>query len=161
MTQRNNEYNPFSSIPSILVFVLVLMGLWYFSGFLINILYYVIAPILLIATLIVNPKVVLSFGKWMMNLFKTNFVYGLGAAIFTFFLYPFVVGFLFGKAMFIKKVNELTGNTTQQVGTDEEGYTEYEEVEEEPTETLDLPSFEKAPKPESENRYEDLFGDNS
>ncbi len=164
-SNNNSEFNPFKSIPSILMFLAVVIGLFWFGGFLIDILYYVVAPILFIATLIINHKVVLSFGKWFLNLFKTNILYGVGVGVFTFFMYPFVAGFLLIKALFLKKVGQIQSQAQGGAEPEQGDFAEYEELEVEEPEILELPTIENAPKtrnpekPEIENQYDDLFGE--
>ena len=158
--RRKIEINPLNSLSSILVFILVLFVLFFIARSIFQILYFV-APILLIATLVINHKVVLSYGKWIINLFKTNPLYGLGAGLFTFLAFPVVCGYLFLKALFLKKVGQLQEQATAYQQQQQGDFADYEVLDEKPL-SLDVPEIEKRAevKPDTENQYEDLFGDN-
>ncbi len=124
-----------------------------------------IAPVLLILTFFIDRKVIIDYGKWILNLFQTKWYYGLGAGAMTFFGFPFVSAFLFGKAMFKKKVASM-GLGGEEAKTSDESYTDYEELESEvsfeevdlPTENLDLPEIEENfDTLDDDNAYENLF----
>ncbi len=125
-----------------------------------------IAPALLLITLFMDKSVIINYGKWIMNLFKTKWYYGLGAAAMTFFGFPFVSAFLFGKAMFKKKVAGM-GMGGDDMRTSGDTFTEYEEIETEisyeevdlPVQDLDLPEIEENLNTlDEDNAYDNLFG---
>ena len=64
MSRRKIDVNPFNSISSILILVLLFVGLFFVAKSIFTILSWV-APIMLIATLIIDHKVVLGYGKWL------------------------------------------------------------------------------------------------
>ena len=113
-----------------------------------------IGPILLIATLFMDGQVVFGYGKWILKQFKNNPLVGVGAGIMTFFGFPFVSAFLFGKAMLKKKLNIGQESTSSKT---EDGYTEYEEIESESMEEFDLKDLEKDIQELDAEDYENLF----
>ena len=128
-----------------------------------------IGPILLIATFFMNKSVIFNYIKWIGKLFKTNPIAGAGAGFLSFFGFPFVSAFLFGKAFLLKKLDAVTSGGAKK----EEEFTEFEEVESETIEELDLEEFdefeelETLERPEKNtdeltdsNDYESFFEDN-
>lgn len=123
-----------------------------------NLLWY-IGPILLIATLFMDRQVVFGYGKWIVNQFKKNPAVGIGAGILSFFGFPFVSAFLFGKAMLKKKLN-IGGDAHKESNTKNDGYTEYEELESETIEEFELEDLETLEKDIEEldtEDYENFF----
>ena len=118
-----------------------------------NLLWY-IGPILLIATLFMDRQVVFGYGKWILKQFKNNPIVGVGAGIFSFFGFPFVSAFLFGKAMLKKKLN--IGQEHRSTKS-EDGYTDYEEIETESMEEFDLKEIEKDIEELDAEDYENFF----
>jgi len=116
-----------------------------------------------------DHKVVTGYLKWIANLFKTKWYYGLGAAAMTFFGFSFVSAFLFGKAMLKKKFTSTAGGP---FGQQKEEFTEFEELESETIfedtdivedfslpEELDLPEIdENLNTLDKDNAYDNLFG---
>lgn len=150
---NNNNGGPFSSIVGILIMVGVILGLYYISKAIFSLLYFV-SPILFIATLIIDHKVVLNFGKWLLNLTKKNAVLGVGAIVIALLAYPLTAMFLFSKAMFKRKVKQVQ----KDYETRTEGeLVEFEEIESKPAK-LELPELEKKTEQKSkDNDYEQLF----
>ncbi len=146
----------------LIVIYYVIQGLFWVLG--------IIAPVLLILTFFIDKNVIINYGKWMLNLFKTKWYLGLGAGAMTFFGFPFVSAFLFGKAMFKKKVAEMGmsgGLGGDEARTSKDTFTDYEEVESEisyeevdlPEENLDLPEIEENLNTlDDDNAYDNLFG---
>jgi hypothetical protein len=73
----------------------------------------------------------------------------------TIFGFPVVSGFLFAKSFLDRKVKSIMKDQEKKV---EGEYVEYEEVEDEEPEVLDLPPLEKA---KERNEYDDLFSDST
>lgn len=117
-------------------------------------LLYLLSPVLIVLALIIDHKVVTGYLKNIWNLLRTNTLVGVGASLLTFFGYPFVSGYLFAKALFKRQLKkfEATHGAGGQRPVKEE-YTEYEEVQDEPT--LELPDLAKEELP---NEYDDIFG---
>lgn len=163
MANRSTS-NPLIGVIGLVLFLIV-------AYFLIKSIAWVlglIAPVLLIITLFMDKSVIINYGKWIMNLFKTKWYYGLGAGAMTFFGFPFVSAFLFGKAMFKKKVAGMgMGMGGDDRETAKDTYTDYEEVESEisyeeveiPEQDLDLPEIEENFNTlDEDNAYDNLFG---
>lgn len=163
MTNRSTS-NPLIGVIGLVLFLIV-------AYFLIKSIAWVlglIAPVLLILTFFIDKNVIINYGKWILDLFKTKWYFGLGAGAMTFFGFPFVSAFLFGKAMFKKKVADMgMGLGGDDARTSKETFTEYEEVESEiayeevelPEEDLDLPEIEENFNTlDEDNAYDNLFG---
>ncbi len=124
--------NPFGSIFSLLMIVAVLVLLIFMVTGFIKLLY-LIAPLLLIATLLINYRLVADYVMGVFETFRTDIPMGIVKVLFSVFCYPFVIGWLFAKAMFYRKVTKLQKDLEQQMGTLTEThktaqFTEYEEI---------------------------------
>ncbi len=150
-----NTVNRVLSLVFIVAMIYMLIKIF---GFVTKLLWYV-APIILIATLIMDYKVVLSYGKSLVNLTKKNTAFGAIAIILSLLGLPFVSLFLFSKAMTNRKIGKMQ-EQFQQDRTRESSFTEYEDVSEktEVPEVKVLDLEEKVPQKET-NNYEDLFTD--
>ncbi len=121
-------------------------------------------PFLLIATLIINYKVVLNYGKMLMRLLQNNVLFGIVAILLTVLAFPVVVLFLFGQALLYRKMNKWQ----EEVKKQKEGgdFSDFEEVS---SETLELPQLnekkkekviiieEEKPSSKKSNPYDGLF----
>lgn len=130
----------------IIMMVVILVGLFFVLRGIFNLLYF-IAPVLLIATLIIDYKVVLNYIKQLGGLFTRNPLYGIGASALTFFFYPIVFVILLFRAFTGKQKQRFFGNAE---GQREDEFVDYEEIDDEP---LDLDEFGKV----KEKRYDDYF----
>ena len=147
--KRKIDVNPFNSISTIIMIVVFLFALIYLVKGIFWILSFV-APLLLIATLIIDREVIFSYGRMILNLLKRNPLMGIGAAILTFLAFPVVAAFLFSKALFKRKINQIQEEMT----TKREGeFADFEEMDSKP---LELPQMEKREK-EIRNNYENFF----
>ena len=63
------------------------------------------APIMFIAALVINYKVVLSYGKLLVTLLQKNTIMGIIAVLLTFFAFPIVAALLLGLAVMNKKAD--------------------------------------------------------
>jgi hypothetical protein len=124
-------------------------------------------PVLAIATLIIDYKVYVTFGKFLIDLLKKNIIMGLVGVAMTFIAFPFVILYLFSKAV-IKKyaMKSIKENPFFQEKTvNDDGYLnngdyiEYEEVDDEPGNTpiIELPPVQQKMKKEEENPFDDYF----
>ena len=154
--RRNIDINPFSSIFSILTMVLIFVALFFVAQGIFNILAW-LAPILLIATVLIDYKVILNYGKWLLNLLRKDVLMGIGGVLLTVFGFPIIAGFLFGKALLYRKAKKMNQAYEEQ---HEGEFLEYEEIQEEEPTTFELPMLEKEEKPpKKSNDYEQLFGE--
>lgn len=139
--------NPFGSIISLLIIIGVLVLLIFMVTGFIKLLY-LVAPVLLIATLLINYRIVADYVMGVFETFQTDVLYGIVKVLFSVFCYPFVIGGLFAKAMFYRKVTKIQKDIEQQMGTFTESheqtqFTDYEEISSDLN--TDEPS-EKAPE---------------
>ena len=154
--RRNIDVNPFGSIFSILTMVLIFVGLFFLAKGIFNILA-LIAPILLIATAVIDYKVIINYGKWLLNLLRKDLLIGIGGILLTVFGFPIIAGFLFVKALLFRKIKKMNQGYEEKI---EGEYLEYEEIQDEASSTLELPKLEKKEKQEKKsNDYEQLFGE--
>lgn len=142
--------SPMGSIWALLTLALILVGIYY----LIKGAYFVlgiIAPVLIILSLILDYQTVWHYIKNIINMLKQNPVMGILAVLLNIVAFPFVAGYLFAKVLMkrsLKKYVEEKQNPK---------YTEYEEVVEE-EDFLILPDVEKVGKKrKKDNEYDDLF----
>jgi hypothetical protein len=153
--RRNIDVNPFGSIFSILTMVLIFVGLFFVAQGIFTILAW-IAPILLVVTAVIDHKVILNYGKWLLNLLRKDVLLGIGGILLTVFGFPIIAGFLFVKALLYRKVKKMNQEFEKSSGE----FLEYEEINEETPFPLELPTIEKEDKQEKKsNDYEQLFGD--
>lgn len=148
MPGRNNP-NP---LWSILIGVFFLVALFFVARFIFRILYF-LSPLFLIAALIIDYKVVVNYGKWLVSLVKKNAVLGIGAIVMSIFGFPLVSVYLAGRALFNKRIKE----AEQAYETKTQGeVVDFEELDSEP---LQLRELEEEPpqKRKADNEYEDLF----
>ncbi|MDA9018169.1 hypothetical protein N9C29_01845 [Saprospiraceae bacterium] len=95
-----------------------------------------VAPVLLITTLILDYTVVTDFVKFLMKSLKDNPLFGIMAIVLSLAAYPFTTGFLFFRAMMrrvIMKVHqpkeEIFADGENVNDVNDEGFSDYEEVE--------------------------------
>ncbi len=171
---QTNIGGAFSGIGCMLMGILtvvagyfIIKGLYWFLYFL--------TPVLLVAALIINWKVVAGFGQSLWNLLTRNPLGGLLAVGLTVVAFPFVALFIFLTALGSKKLEKLKTEMGKQmagnVETDGE-YVDYEEVKTEdatweevkPIEPSALPEKVERPKKQEgkrpENPYDDMFKEN-
>ncbi|MBK8705220.1 MAG: hypothetical protein IPN33_17730 [Saprospiraceae bacterium] len=101
----NLNGNPVNSIVGIVLMIVFLIGMFYVAQFVFRILYF-LAPFMLIATLIINYRVVTGYLQWVLALVKRNPVMGIGAGILTVLGFPIISAFLLAKAIMLKKVDK-------------------------------------------------------
>ena len=157
MAQPQFEIKPpstLSIILGLLVLVLFLFGLIKLASWGYSLLYYA-SPILLIATLIINHKVVLNYSSWLGKTFRSQPLLGIGMAIFTVVAFPLVALGLFVRAFLPWRLRKVMQQQQYQNEVHPEigEYVAYEEVEEE---KVELP---KRRLKEKSNEYEQLFDD--
>jgi len=149
MAQRRQQGGSFNLVVGLVMLVAAIFAL----KFLVSSIWYVLgllAPVLLIITLYV---------KGMMNRLKNDTLMGVAQVAGTFFLFPFVSAYLFGKAMLIRKVDKIKAE--KEAERDGE-FAEYEELDDD--DVLDLKDVEEvvqtresSAKPN--NKYDDLFNE--
>ncbi|MBP7184343.1 MAG: hypothetical protein KBA06_02465 [Saprospiraceae bacterium] len=155
-----------NGIMGIIVSILFLIGLFYLAKFVFNILY-ILSPIFLIATLIINHNVVVDYGKLILNTFKSNPILAIIGIIATIIGFPIVAAYLFGKALMLRKLNQFQSQFNDNANTNyrQEDYAQYEEIES--LNADEVPNNEvkiKEEKPiiitnsaKNNNKYDDFF----
>jgi len=164
---RRYNINPFVFI---LVSVLVITALFFVLGGLYSLLKWA-SPVLFIATLIINHKVPVNYVKGIINDLKNNTGLGIVKVLLSIFAFPAVIGYLFYKAIVIKKAEAYVEDKKRE----EEGFfIPYEEVETEAQNLSDdlhevprkaeekpvivhIPEKETSTYKQMKNEYEDLF----
>ena len=151
------DRSPLGGIGSLIVGILVLVLLFKLAGFVFSLLKW-IAPIMFIASLIIDHKVFLGYVNGIRRLFERNWVYGLVAGLLSIVAFPVVALYLLGMALFKKKVRDVRREQDERVNGK---WTDYEEVPEEPLD-LDIPYEELPPEPQPRTRrdgndYDELF----
>ena len=139
------ERNPLGTVGSIIVALVVLYLLFVVASFVFELLWYA-GPILLLISLFIDYKVALGYLGWIKRLFQSNIVYGIAASILTVVAFPLVCLYIFGMAMFKRKVNKVREEVTRR----REGeYTEYEEVDSFELDELPYEELPPAREPEA------------
>ena len=156
---RYNEFNmnnrgqsPFGFFVPMLILLIILFAFYYAIKGLFTILSF-IAPVLLIATFIIDRNVIFDYFKSLGKMLKDNTLVGILAVVLTIIGWHVVSGFLFGKALLKRSFNKMV----QKVEERENTFTEYEIIEED-EDFLQLPEQEVIiKKPKTDNDYNDLF----
>ena len=140
--------NPFQIILGVVFIILFFVGLVWIAKGIFSLLAYV-APILLLATAIINYRIIVEYVKFIFQLFKNNVLFGILGVVLTAVAFPLVSAFLFAKALLHMKVKQIEKKMEKENGE----YIDYEEVEEEVPDRLIL----KEPSKRKDNQYDNLF----
>ena len=157
--------NPFGSLMSLLIFGGVLLLLFFIVKGFFSLLYFV-APVLLIATLIINYQVVRDYAASIATTLRKDVLFGVVKILFTVLCYPLVIGWLFAKALIYRKVGAMQQDFQKKMtGFEQTQDADYEiissekaneKTENKPNEPLII----QLPKPKEKdksNPYDDLF----
>ena len=134
--------NPFVLI---VIFAVVILGLFMIARGILKLLTFV-APVLLIAAVLINYRVVMGYVKWLVGTLRRNPLFGILAIIFSIIGFPIVSAFLLLKALSSKGVGK---NYPRRKGE----YIKYEEVNDD---FLDLSEL-KEHKKKMDNDYNDVI----
>lgn len=114
----------------------------------------VVAPLMLIATFIIDRSVIFNYVKWIGSTLKTKPLLGIAAILFTIFGYTLVFPFLFAKALLKKKFKD----AHQRYESERQGeLIDFEELESKPNKgekPLELPQLKKQ---SGSSEYDQLF----
>ena len=140
-----------------LFMVLFLVALFMLARFIFRILYF-LSPIALIATLIIDYRVVVNYLKWLVTLVRGNTLLGAGAILLSVIGFPVVTAYLLVRAIFSRRVRQME----KEMETRRKGeYIEYEELDSEPLDLKELreeePSRPQEKKKSSESDYDQYF----
>jgi len=140
MTQRNGRGGIMGTIIGVATLALFVFVIYFvLKGF----IWFIFAGawFFLLVAGILDYKVILNFGKRLIDLFKRNPLFGIGATALSVVLYPFLFFILMMRAIgskFVKRIGfEMPGQS--QGNQESEVFVEYEEIEEE---ILDLKEIE-------------------
>lgn len=126
-----NQRSPYGIITSLIVSALAIVLFMYLGMKIARGVFRLLswlAPVLIVITLIIDYRVVTNYGKWLVNLLRNQTLYGVLACIGTIFLFPFVAGWLFFRAILRRRIKKVIGNRPS-AKIDE--YVDYEEVDSE------------------------------
>ena len=162
MANQNKGFNIVNLIPAILMLIAVFIAVGYIASGIYQILEFIAFGLFLITLgldIAYGRKVILGFAKTLISLVRKNPLFGIAAIGLTFIFHPLVALFLFGKAMLLRKVDNLKKDfETHQQGQ----YTEYvevktnnEEIQKEEPKLIELPPLKE--KQKRGNDYDDLF----
>jgi len=160
MAQSRSPFDrsPLGGIGGFIVGLIILYILFKLAGWVLSLLWWA-APIIFIASLIIDHKVFLGYVGSIKRLFEKNWIFGLAAGILSLVLFPIAATYMLGMALFKKKLKERAVEMDEQVNGK---WAEYEDITEEPLE-LDIPYEELPPEPEplprkdKDNEYDELF----
>lgn len=150
------DSNPLGGILGFIVALIVLYFLFNLLGFLYNLLWYA-APVMFIASLIIDYTVFTGYLKSIQALFARKWYLGVLAVILSLVVFPLTATYLLGMSLFRKKLRERAQEMDEQVNGK---WAEYEDITEAPID-LDVPYEELPPAPEPQkrkgNNYDELF----
>ena len=150
------KQNPFGNVGVIVGFVLILVLFYFLLKGLYTLLSW-ISPFLLIGALILDHKVVIDFGKYVLRLLKENTAIGILTVVLCILGFPFLTGMLFFRAFtsrfiknYVKKAEEAA----------KPKFSDYEEVENDTKNSDDfliLPKVIRKPETKKDSEYDELF----
>lgn len=155
--------SPFN-FGGIIVGVIALILIFVVARFVFRLLY-LLSPILLIATAIMDYKIITGYATWLVSMLRRNILLGIGAIVLTIVGFPLVTAALFGKALLNRQLRKAQTAYEQQqqppptpVKLGE--YVEFEEIPDD--KALRLPKFEKReepprPTPKKDSEYDEFF----
>lgn len=150
--QYNSNKSPFGGITSLVMIVLFFVALFWLASKAYALLM-IAAPVLLVLALILDYQTVINYVKYVLGLFKTNILMGIGLSALTFFAFPVVALFLVIKAFASRKIKSMLKPKEQE-------FASYEEIVEDEEDFLELPRMSKTTKKVDESDssdYEQLF----
>ncbi len=127
----NYKLSPLQAILSFVFSIAVIAMLLYFGVYVLKGLFKILsflAPILIFAALIIDRRVVLNYGRWLVDLLRTRTLYGIIAVVLTVFFFPAVAAWLFFRALMRRRIKNRINSIR---GGVREEYIEYEEVDSE------------------------------
>ena len=103
-----------------------------------------VAPVVFIAALVINYRVVLGYGKWLIGSLMRNPIFGIVAILFSIVGFPVVSIFLLLRALATRGVSNPMKDTA---------FTPYEEVQDDFLDLSEIKEYEK----KVDNKYNDVF----
>jgi len=131
---NRGSFVQFRGWQSLIVMAVVMILIFVVARAFLKLLYFA-APFLIIATAIINYKVILGYFKNIGKLFKRSPALGIGAGVLSAVFYPVVTAFLFVQALLYRKVDKIQKEQEEpKVGE----YIGYEEIRSHEVEATDL-----------------------
>jgi hypothetical protein len=124
MSDKNNG-NPWNALVGIAVIVIFLAGLFMMARMVFRLLYF-LTPLMLIAALIINYKVVTGYINWVVRMFKRDAIAGVVISVLSILGLPVLSAFFLMKAITGKQAKKLQDEAKRQGDSD---LVEYEELE--------------------------------
>lgn len=125
MSQSNKSDNPWKAIIGVAVIVTFLVGLFMLARFVFTLMYY-LSPIMLIAALIIDYRVILDYLKWVRNTFRRDNISGVLIGIVSIIGFPILSAYFLANALLKKQVKKVKTAYERQRNGD---LVEYEELE--------------------------------
>ncbi len=144
-TNRIYHFEKSNPFVLVVIFALVVLVLIWVAKSIFKILSF-IAPVLLIATLFINYRVIVGYGRWLAGLLKRNPLFGILAVIFSIIGFPVVAAFLLIRALSSRGVG---AERVRKKGE----YIRYEEVNDDFLDLSDLNEHKK----KMDNDYNDVL----
>lgn len=141
-----NKMFGFSKVNPIMLlvgFVFVVVLLFWVAKSVLKLLSFV-APVVFLAALVINYKVVLGYGKWLIGSLKRNPIFGIAAILFSIVGFPVVSIFLLLRALATRGLANPMKDTA---------FTPYDEVQEDFLDLSEVKEYEK----KVDNNYNDVF----
>lgn len=160
MHNRHSATFKFDSFLGIILLVAFFVGIYFMLKGIFTVLSMVwVAVGLLALTLIIDRYVVINYVKWLWKSLLTKPLIGIAAIALTIIGYMVVIPFLFAKALFKKKVRNMTKQFQQQMGGHQQPpakdeFVDFEEVSSEmhTEEPLELPRSKPRPQQPQQSR---------
>ncbi len=152
-----NGNSPFGFFVPLIILAIFFATLYFLARGIFWLFSY-LAPVFLIATLIIDYKVIVDFFKFIWKLLKEKTLFGIAAVVLTIFGYPFVSAYLFFKALSSRTIK----NVQKKMEEEQNTFTEFEEVVDEDTTFLELPPLNSKKRENSKQQakpseYDDMF----
>ncbi|NJK83794.1 MAG: hypothetical protein HC912_08230 [Saprospiraceae bacterium] len=134
MSQKNNfwdngKVNTGSIIIGAIVLIIMLFALLSLARLTYRLLTFIAIP-LLIATAIMDYKVLTGYVSWIVNLIKRNAIIGIVVAVLSLVAYPITVSLLFGRALLQKTLRKAVREGEKRAEQKQIGeYVDFEEIE--------------------------------
>lgn len=150
-----------SPLVGVLFFVAILVGFYYLTSLIWTILKF-LTPVMLIATAIIDYKVIVNYGKWIWKLGQKNLIAGVGAGVLSVIGIPVVSAILLSRALTGRKIKQMKDQYEKQQKPE---FTEFEDLSEnkkaDEAHEMRILELEESPrkKQKDPNQYENLFED--
>ena len=135
-----------SPLTVLLIFTLLIISFYWLTRGLFALLAWAF-PVIMIATAVINYRVILGYGQWIWDTFKRNPLFGIGISFITVIAHPFV-----GLYLLFRAINSKSGGQTSSPRLKGD-YIQYEELDED---FLDLSEIKQSKK-DINDKYNDLF----